>query len=101
LITLSDEGCLNKELEDPNFIVYPNPTTEQVKVNYKGTDFSNTVTLNIYDLLGRQIIQKDLSQERNGNFQAIIDVSKYQTGSYVLSITDGQKKLGRVIVKAE
>ena len=101
LITLSDKGCLNKELEDPNFIVYPNPTTEQVKVSYKGTDFSNTVTLNIYDLLGRQIIQKDLSPERNGNFQAIIDVSKYQTGSYVLSITDGQKKLGRVIVKAE
>ena len=100
-VALSEQQCLanNQALEDANFVVYPNPTADKVKVDYLSITKSEQVSLHIYDLLGRELYQKELHSERTGSFQSVVDVSKYQTGPYVLSITDGQKKLGRVIVK--
>jgi hypothetical protein len=100
-VTLSEQQCAANKLESENgnFVVYPNPTADKIKVDYISEMKSQQVSIHIYDLLGRELHQKELYSEGNAHFKTIIDVSKYQTGSYVVSITDGPKKVGRAIVK--
>jgi hypothetical protein len=100
-VTLSEQQCAANKLESENgnFVVYPNPSLDKIKVDYISEMKSQQVSLHIYDLLGRELHQKQLYSEGNAPFKTVIDVSKYQTGSYVLSITDGPKKVGRVIIK--
>ena len=79
--------------DSSSIFMYPNPTKDILNI-----DFSKTETLNVvlYDLQGRQILQKSLSQEESS-----IDVSQLSTGAYLVQMTtdNNQKVTKRLIIE--
>ena len=64
--------------------VYPNPATNQVKINLA---VEGTANLSITDLSGRVLMQTTIAEPTN-----ILDISGYQTGLYLINIQQGDKK---------
>ncbi|MFY8033505.1 MAG: T9SS type A sorting domain-containing protein, partial [Flexibacteraceae bacterium] len=64
--------------------VYPNPATNQVKVNLAAEGAAN---LSITDLSGRVLLQTTIAEPTN-----TLDISGYQTGLYLINIQQGNKK---------
>lgn len=74
----------HEELKE-NLIVYPNPVKDQLNIHLNGSTNIHKVT--IYDLLGRIIYNNSsLNTDRIS-----IDVNNYQSGIYMLEITNGEE----------
>lgn len=72
-ITLS-----NNELSlMPDFKIYPNPTTDFIKINLPNDQYNQ---VQIVDMQGRVIAEMPV----HNNFEQIIDVSNYKTGTYFI-----------------
>ena len=71
---------------------YPNPFNPTTVINYQLSALSN-VSLKIYDILGREIINLVNEQQEPGGYQAIFDARKLSSGMYLyrLIATDEQK----------
>ena len=67
--------------------IFPNPANDKLFVRCNTVNMHGQ--LNIYDIYGKKVINKDLK-----SINESIDVSKLNTGVYVLSITD---KVGNTI----
>ncbi|MCK8479439.1 T9SS type A sorting domain-containing protein [Psychroserpens algicola] len=75
LLSVDDIGDTNK------FSISPNPASSHLNVNIPSN--VENATLKVFDLLGKKIIEKELS-----NIQAVsIDVSKWNTGVYVIRVS--------------
>ena len=85
--TYSHVEAINFKLEDEKrLVIFPNPAGSYVKVNVEG-DFS----LSIYDMQGKQILQKQLK-----NYQSeAIDVNQLKTGLYILKVQ--KSNLGEIL----
>lgn len=74
-----------------NVKVYPNPTSTIFTIQLGELKDSR---INIYDINGKEIIKKKLS-----NTIEKIDISRFENGVYMLSITSGNKKVIKRIIK--
>jgi hypothetical protein len=72
-------------LSDSKFFIYPNPATETIYLD--NIPVENT-TVHIYRIDGKLILQADVSANNNS-----IDVSKLQSGLYLLKINNVTFKL--------
>lgn len=86
--------------EEANFgtslMVYPNPASDQVNVEYqlqKGADVNIIVT----DLLGKQVMQIHRENNMQGAHKEILDVSDLPTGMYIVSLASGDEVITRKI----
>jgi serine protease len=79
LVTTSKEKLTISDVQ-----VYPNPATNQVKVNLAVESAAN---LSITDLAGRVLLQTTIAEPTN-----TLDISGYQTGLYLINIQQGNKK---------
>ena len=77
--TLSIKDEINNET------LYPNPSTNQVKVQY-GVSKPNTFNLQILDLLGKTIINQPLGFKNKGINYELVDISKLHIKIYNLQI---------------
>ena len=86
IVTLSTE-----EVSESTFLIYPNPTSEDVKITLS-EQLSNP-KLELFDISGRKVLSQ--------NFKASdrIDVSKLAPAMYIYKIKDGTvlKKNGKII----
>ncbi len=67
------------------FSVYPVPARTKLQIQLEEVNASNEITLEVYDLLGKKVMQ-----ERTLGVSIALDVSKLQLGSYILAIDNGQ-----------
>ncbi len=67
------------------FSVYPVPARTKLQIQLEEVNASNEITLEVYDLLGKKVMQ-----ERTSGVSIALDVSKLQLGSYILAIDNGQ-----------
>lgn len=67
-----------------NLNVYPNPTVNQVNLNFFVPD-NNKVEVNIYNEMG-QVVYTNAVENFIGNQNMVIDVSEFSTGSYIVKI---------------
>ncbi len=67
------------EFETNSFSIYPNPVTNSLKINSKNETFS----VEIYNSISQLIFQDENTNE--------IDVSKYNSGIYLIKITENLK----------
>ncbi len=82
-------------LED--FNLYPNPTSSSFSLQFT-TSISESNTIVIYDLSGKELKRIDL--EKSEYIISIIDVSDLAPGLYTLDLdTNGSKKLSRKFIK--
>lgn len=77
------------EFNENNFSVYPNPTTTGF-VNIISAN-SDTITVVVYDILGKQVINKTLSNDR-------LDVSSLNAGVYVLKVSQNNASVTKKLV---
>lgn len=74
---------INEKESNPDFNIYPNPTSQHITVNIN--NFSNQTNTEITDLTGK-IIQSELIQSSN----QVIDVSSLSKGVYLIKLIDSK-----------
>jgi len=77
--------------------VYPIPTNDLLQVTYT-TVRATDIEVVVYDITGKMVQAQDLTSETGLN-QISLDVSKLSTGSYILSLNNGQEVVTRKFVK--
>lgn len=87
----------NPEVDFENSItVYPNPNNGVFNVQFT-SDSTNEIKINVHDIRGRKVYTK--SFKNNGFFNEVIELNQSQSGIYILTIQDGDKKTMKKIIK--
>ena len=81
-IGVDEESALESMLS-----LFPNPTTEFITIQIDSAEIRNW-NLSIYDQLGRLLVQSTIN-----NNSEIIDVNDLPSGTYLLSLTHGEKHM--------
>ena len=88
----------NKIHTEPNLIIYPNPVSEQIKINYNVFE-KEVVTFIVYDINGKIILKKAETELIIGNNETNIDMSGYRNGIYFIHFQIGKfNGLRKIIV---
>ena len=97
VVTPAGVGVSNQEIAPFTFSFYPNPTTENITVNYSLKE-SAKVQYVIYDLTGKKV-QNESATRFIGEQQQNIDVSSLQAGTYLLSVNVNGSVITKRFVK--
>jgi hypothetical protein len=90
----SPQEMLEDNMGDQKIIIYPNPTQGQLLVEIKGYQKETSSALYLYDLHGKLLISKTPA-----NSTMELNLSDYQSGTYILKILIGEKTSEWKIVK--
>lgn len=85
----------NKQEEFESFTIYPNPSEDNFTVQL--TSQESKIDIKVNDISGREIFNKNF--ENDGIFNQTLNLGHLQNGIYVISVTDGNKKSVRRIIK--
>jgi len=77
--------------------VSPVPTKDILTVAYQGTTAEN-MTINIYDVTGKIILQQEYASDEGRNILSI-DLSTQAVGMYLIQLTNGKEQITKNIVK--
>ncbi len=75
--------------ENKHLSIYPNPTSQQLNIITK--DGTAIEEVSIYNLTGQKVFQGKLQNN-------VLDISKLQTGMYVVEVVIGQRKIRQKII---
>jgi len=79
--------------------VYPNPASDKITVSMMLSD-SKTVSVEVYDLLGKKVMSRNLGVQPAGSVDVLFDVNKLRTGIYlIIANTGGQVNVSKVFIK--
>lgn len=94
-----DNPLIVQELNSiARFIMYPNPTSDYVQIHFT-TDREMDLNVNIYDMLGQQVISKNLGSI-NGDYMTSLSTQELGKGIYSVELTNGQdRKVYKLTVK--
>lgn len=81
------------EVNNTQFTIFPNPATNSINVSFSSKNKS--ATLQVFDIHGKQVIQKIITPSVANK----IDISKLVSGSYMVQISDGTDKKSAKFVK--
>lgn len=80
-----------------NFSLFPNPNKGNFSLSFT-SDNSSDIVIDIHDISGRKVYNNKFSN--TGTFNQNINLNKVQSGIYLVSITNGDKKsIKRIIVQ--
>ena len=88
------QALSNDEFEMSNFALYPNPNKGNFTVQFNSAT-TNDIEIGVYDIRGRSIFQKVFSN--TGFFSQNIDLNSVESGVYVVTARDGDKKVVKKI----
>lgn len=74
-----------------NTNLYPNPAKDFIKVEYDLTKSSN-ISLDVVDLLGKNIFTLEKGFQSLGNYTEEIDISNLISGNYFVRISNGKEQ---------
>lgn len=80
--------------------VYPNPTINEVDIQYYLYKTGN-VNILLTDINGRQVYNKTIQHQEQGLFNAEIDLNNIASGTYLLTIATGNKMVSKKLVKVK
>ncbi|AWM13442.1 hypothetical protein DI487_05925 [Flavobacterium sediminis] len=83
-----------ESFESNDFVLYPNPNNGSF--NLQLTAVSDEVSVNVYDMRGRLILNKEF--QANGLVNEAIQLNNAQSGIYLVTIQDGGRKVTKKIV---
>jgi subtilisin-like proprotein convertase family protein len=95
-----DFGCVslaNESFELDNLSVYPNPNRGNFTVKFNSTT-QNKVGITIHDMQGRRIFDNNF--DNTGLFSQNIQLDNAQTGVYLVTVRDGDRKeVKRIVIE--
>lgn len=77
--------------------IFPNPAKNHLSI-FIPESFNNT-TLNIYDILGKNVLEKNIASSDINNNKCDINIEHLKVGAYVLILDNGIKKKHLKLVK--
>jgi hypothetical protein len=85
-----------ENLEENNFIIYPNPANSYVIVDIDHiADSNNTIT--IFDIYGKKLFEEKINKSKNN---IVIDIKMFPKGFYLIELKDSYDNISyRKIVK--
>jgi len=83
------------DFEFENFALYPNPNNGNFTVRFDSKT-GEKINIAVHDIRGRKIFDKNYSN--NGLFSENLQLEKAQSGIYLVSISEGSKKIVKRIV---
>ena len=95
LVVDSSSSGVNNLQPNETINIYPNPVNDYLRITIDDVRLNNTIQ--IYDLLGRQICTDSTLQRGLGGFE--IDVHKLTSGIYFLKITTNNKIFNTKFIK--
>ena len=78
----------DRKLKLDSFRAFPNPTSGQVTIEFKGEAVPTTVAL--FDGSGRQLFREEMNVF-NGEYNQRFDLSDYAKGTILVQVTQGEK----------
>jgi hypothetical protein len=94
--TISRDIKLRKELKPGEFFMYPNPATTETNIMLD-LDESATVAFQVYDAIGRLVIQDEVYKE--GSFTHAIKVEGLAPGMYTVQLKVGNMVMTKRLIK--
>ena len=96
---LTEEGQENVATYQPIEFnkMYPNPTSNQLTLDYM-LDIDGQVEVNVYDMLGRKVINQSLQQEE-GQQKVPLNTADLLDGTYILQINTENQQIIRKFIK--
>lgn len=91
-IARSTVGIRDKEINDIDFKVFPNPASKEINLEFDIREPQN-VFAQITDLQGKIVFQKQLTEVQIGKNLAKLNISGLQNGLYICSINGGKGQL--------
>ena len=82
-------GLIDNEL---SVLIYPNPTESLVHVQFMNV--SNSEKIEVRDLLGKLLLKRELK----GGQSTMIDLGKYDSGTYLFTITGKDYQVTKKVV---
>ena len=79
------------------FVVYPNPFTNQVQLSFQTNSFDD-VFISLYDISGRQILTRNYTNQTT-TFNKSLEFKHISSGVYVLKIQKGKVSASKKIIK--
>jgi len=85
----------NQDFGLANFKIYPNPNNGNFTVQFDSNS-GNDIKVAVHDIRGRQVFDKSYSN--NGLFSENLSLNNIQSGIYLVTVQDGDKKEVKKIV---
>lgn len=94
-ILFKDVLSTKKITKTPLFKIYPNPTSENITINFKAVKDDYSIT--IYDLLGKSILSKKYTN-LSGKQNITVPISELNKGTYLMSISNTKESYNKRII---
>ncbi|MDD2889708.1 MAG: C25 family cysteine peptidase [bacterium] len=102
ILTVSTQGVSETSTSDYNVSVnvkaYPNPVVRSTIISYQ-IPFNNKVSVELYDLSGRQVKTLVNGEQKAGTYNIKLDTEKLSNGIYFVRLKTGNSKVtGKLIL---
>lgn len=87
---------LNQNLKDKKFMITPNPTTGGITIQFYPNP-AYLKAINIFDISGRKVATQIINSGGRGSYY--FDLSRFNTGVYIVQVVTGDKVLTQKIIK--
>jgi len=84
-------GIKSNAISNSNLIVYPNPASDKISVNYNTANHS---VVQIKNMVGQTVFEKEFI----GNIHNYIDVDKFANGTYIMSLTENNQTVTKKLI---
>lgn len=91
IVSLSNDSFTGLD----NFNIYPNPNNGNFNINFTSQS-TNVVEILVHDIRGRQVYNK--TYNNNSLFNENIQLNGVETGVYIVTVKDGDRKENKKIV---
>lgn len=91
----ADPELVSEVLIEPGFETYPNPVINNLTVIVKNSDAN--ALFKVHDMLGREVLNAVLKTNQDN----IIELGSLASGVYLVTVTSGDNKYSRVILKQD
>lgn len=79
-------------------VIFPNPTSTSLNVRYNLAK-EDDITIELFDMQGRLILQKNLGKQVSGEHQETLEQTSILQGTYVCRISGQQNMVAKTIIK--
>jgi subtilisin-like proprotein convertase family protein len=90
------EPLVSEDFDFNDFVLYPNPNQGSFTVKFLSNSQNELIDIDVYDLRGRSVYKKSFSNTET--FSQTINLDNVQSGVYLVSIFDGNKKVVKRII---
>jgi len=84
---------LNKDIEEKEITIYPNPVESDLNFSFKHTDTKEAFYATIYTNTGKEILSQEFLKNNLLNFYTFNNISSLADGVYILTIVINKEKI--------